>query len=218
VFLAMACAAGDPVALRRFDEEFLSQVEGHVARFQLPHDVVDDIRQRVRVKLLVGSPPGIGGYGGRGPLGAWLRVTAVRVAIDASAVAPDVAPYADLLEVVALDASPELETTRILYRERLRAALEDSLGALCARDRTLLRFHVVEGLNIDAIAAIYRVHRATAARWLVAIRGRVFEDLRQRIKLAWNPSRSELRSLIWILRDQIHITAQRVLRSGSVST
>jgi RNA polymerase sigma-70 factor (ECF subfamily) len=211
VFLAMACAAGDPVALRRFDDDFLSQVDSYVARFCLPPHVVDHIRQRVRVRLLVGSRPGIGGYGGRGPLGAWLRVTAVRVAIDASAVAPDVAPFTELLDVGVLDANPELETIRTLYRDRLRAALEDSLGALDARDRALLRFHVVEGLNVDAIGAIYRVHRATAARWLVAIRGRVFEDLRRRLELAWNPSHSELRSLIGALRDQIHVTAQRVL-------
>jgi RNA polymerase sigma-70 factor (ECF subfamily) len=166
------------------------------------------------MKVLMGQPPGIARYGGRGPIGAWLRVTAVRLAIDAANIAPGAASLTELLELSSDDAGPELATARRLYHERFRAALEESVKALSARDRTILRFHVVDGLHVDAIAAIYRVHRATVARWLVGIRGQVFENLRGRLNVEWKASPSELRSLIWMLRDQIHLTATRVLQQG----
>ena len=39
----------------------------------------------------------------------------------------------------------------------------------------MLRYHLVEGLSIDEIGAIFRVHRSTAARWLVGIREGLFD-------------------------------------------
>lgn len=61
------------------------------------------------------------------------------------------------------------------------------------------------------IGRIYHVHRATVARWLVAIRGRVFDDLRGRVALNWGTSTNDLRSLVRILRDEIHVSARRIL-------
>lgn len=218
IFLALACADGDPAALRAFESRYLEAVGGYVQRFDLPAHLVDEVRQRVRQKLLMGDPPGIGGYRGRGPLGAWVRVAAVRVAIDVAAAEagseggrePDVA----LLELsLSQDASPESAAARRLYGERFRAALEASLVALTARDKTLLRLHVVDGLNIEAIGSIYRVHRATVARWLVAIRGRIYENVRRQLGLVWRSSSSELRSLIELLRTEVHVSVKRLLET-----
>jgi hypothetical protein len=46
---------------------------------------------------------------------------------------------------------------------------------------------------------------------LVAIRARVYDRLKQQFVMQWHASSSELRSLVWLLRDHIHITAKRVL-------
>jgi RNA polymerase sigma-70 factor (ECF subfamily) len=213
LFLAAACAAGDVAALRHFDTAFVSSVDGRVARFQLSADKVDELRQKLRTKLFVGLSPGIRRYQGRAPLAAWLHVTAVRVAIDIAALAPRAATDVDLFELVGDDQTPEIETARRQHEERFRLALEESFRQLSARDKTILRLHVVDGLNIDAIGAIYGVHRATAARWLVAIRARVYDGLKQQFVMQWNASSSELRSLVWLLRDHIHLTAKRVLES-----
>ena len=45
---------------------------------------VDEVRQVLRTKLLVGdgAPPKIADYSGRGPLDGWVRAAAVRAAID----------------------------------------------------------------------------------------------------------------------------------------
>ncbi len=100
------------------------------------------------------------------------------------------------------------------YRDRLIGALEESIQSLDARDKTLLRLNVVDGLNIDVIGRIYKVHRATVARWLVAIRRKIFDDLRARAALHWGASSGDLRSLVRILGDDIHLSARRILGDG----
>ena len=68
-----------------FDREVLSQVGLLLGRMQPTPQLVDDTRQALREKLLVAAPgarPRIGEYAGRGPLQAWVRVAAVRAALD----------------------------------------------------------------------------------------------------------------------------------------
>lgn len=217
LYLACACAEGDPQALRRFDAELMSQVPRYVSRFRLPPHLVDEVCQRVRVKQFLGASPAIARYGGRGPLGAWLRIAAVRVAHDVAAEAGQGETTGDL-EVLDLlisaDDGPDAALAKNLYRERLVAALEEGMRALAPRERTLLRLHFVDGLNIDAIARIYRVHRATAARWLVAIRGQIFERTRELLALRLGASTAEVRSVARLLRDEIHLSATRLLAGG----
>jgi RNA polymerase sigma-70 factor (ECF subfamily) len=111
--------------------------------------------------------------------------------------------------------NPELAVARERYLQRFQTGLEAALTGLTPRDKTLLRLHVVEGLSVDAIGRIYRVHRATAARWLVAIRSRIFHSLRQALGLQRIASSSELRSLAGLLRDEIHVSAVRILTTDS---
>jgi RNA polymerase sigma-70 factor (ECF subfamily) len=139
-------------------------------------------------------------------------VIAARTALDL-AVVPAEPSDLDILDLgLALDGGPELTAMRQLYRQRVHAALERALARLTARDKTLLRLHVVDGLNIEAIGALYRVHRATVARWLVASRGRIHENVKDELGLARVPSSSELRSLVSLLGDEIHISARRILQ------
>ena len=212
LLLVIACGAGDAAAIRQFDAAFLSGVDGRVARFEFSADKLDELRQRLRTKLLVGTSAGIRNYRGRAPLGAWLHVTAIRLAIDIAGT-PAADPGIDLLDLASPDQTPEVEATRNLYKEQFKTALEESFRALAPREKTILRLHIVDGLNIDGIGAIYGVHRATAARWLVTIRARILAWLKTEFAVRWNASSSELRSLAWLLRDHIQITAKRVLGS-----
>jgi RNA polymerase sigma-70 factor (ECF subfamily) len=214
LFLAAACAAGDPEALRAFERQFIQTMDLRLARSGVPRDWLGEVQQKVRVKLLVGSRPGIAGYRGEGPLGALVRVTAVRVGLDVATAAAGARQRSDdevLNLLVSMDAGPEMTAARSLYRERFRAAIEETLASLSKREKTILRLHFLDGLNIDGIAVIYRVHRATVARWLVAIRGRAFADLRSRLSLHLGGTPSELRSLVRVLREDIDVSARRIL-------
>ncbi|HMG23470.1 MAG TPA: hypothetical protein VK607_19185, partial [Kofleriaceae bacterium] len=64
--LAAACTAQEPTAHAAFDT-VLTEVDAAGASTRSPQDLVDDVKQLIRVQLLVprdGKPPGIAGYRG----------------------------------------------------------------------------------------------------------------------------------------------------------
>ena len=98
---------------------------------------------------------------------------------------------------------------------RFKATFGAALGQLGAREQTLLRYHHVDGLNIDEIGAIYRIHRVTAFRWLekakeLLVRS-TLDTLRGRLKLPAN----ELDSVLRMIRSQIHLSLVRHLGGPS---
>jgi RNA polymerase sigma-70 factor (ECF subfamily) len=66
--------------------------------------------------------------------------------------------------------------------------------------------------NIAAAAGVvYRVHRATVARWLAAIRSQVFECVCQKLSLKLRSSPSEVASLVRLVRSDIDVSIRRLL-------
>jgi RNA polymerase sigma-70 factor, ECF subfamily len=214
VYLAAACAAHVPEALTAFERTFLAEVERYVRRMALSRDMVDEVRQLLRIRML-GPEARIGRYAGGTQLRNWIRLASVRLALDLIAAAarqPTVADFAELAEQLVSDDAPEAQALRARYRTMVQTALEEGLQSLPERDKAVLQFHVLEGLNLDGIGTIYRVHRATVARWLVDIRRRVFAVVRQRLALQLDASPSELASLVALVRDDLHASLSRLLR------
>jgi RNA polymerase sigma-70 factor (ECF subfamily) len=213
LFLATACAAGDPVAIGAFEREFLPHVRSFVGRMALTDEMVDELRQELRVKLLVDRPPRIATYKGAGPLGAWVRVAAVRIGLTLLGAAErnQARPAETLAEALIDGVVPEAELTRARVGPLLAAAVEAAIVALDDRDKAVLRFHYVEGLNVDAIGAIYRVHRATAARWLVDIRQRLLRAVQNRLVTDLRVSDAEVHSLVGAVGDELHLSISRIL-------
>jgi RNA polymerase sigma-70 factor (ECF subfamily) len=75
--------------------------------------------------------------------------------------------------------------------------------------------HFIDQLNIEGIGRIYRVHRATVARWLVAIRQLVLENLRTELKLDLRASTSEFRSMLAVVRDDLELSMRHLLQPVS---
>ncbi len=214
IYLAAACLEGLPGAIAVFEEIFLGRVRLHVRRFNLGVTELDDLRQGLRIKLLTGAYPGLATFAGDAPLDAWVRVVAVRMALDLSQAHR--APAADddeaLASLQALGADPDLLLDKEGMRPVFQSALEDVLSGLDAHDKTILRLHFVDGLGIDAIGGLYHVHRATAARWLVVLREQVFDRVRERLSLGRKPSPSEFRSLVRLVRGDLAVSIDRVLK------
>ena len=81
--LASACVTGDRDALEKLEVLIERQAEA-IARVDRSHDFIREIQQRVRMRLLVGANDGrprIVDYAGRGPLAAFVRVAALRLAL-----------------------------------------------------------------------------------------------------------------------------------------
>jgi RNA polymerase sigma-70 factor (ECF subfamily) len=217
LFLAAACAAGDPAALRALDTDYLASIAAFLRpRMKVSEQFADEARQAARIKLLLDQPPRIAGYDGSSPLRVWLQVATVRIALDmlrSAARQPRPIEPAHL-ERLAVPAGAEGDLIKGTHGPQFKAALEEALAGLSNRDKAVLRFHFVEGLNIEAIGTIYRVHRATVARWLVEIRSRVFATAREKLAVDLRLSPSELRSLLGLVREELHLSISRVLGDG----
>lgn len=222
LYLATACALKLTAALAAFDRDYIREVDIALARMRMPPERVADVKQLVRQRLFVGggtagaptSAGKISEYGGRGDLRRWVRSVAVRTCLnelrkgkreilvdDDHLIAQHAVPGDD----------PEVEYMKKTYATQFKAAFAESLAGLGPREQTLLRYHHVDGLNIDEIGAIYRVHRVTAFRWLekakeLLVRG-TLDILRGRLKL---PA-SELDSVLRMIRSQIHLSIVRQL-------
>ncbi len=173
--LAYGVGQGDPIAVRRFDAHVAADVAAAVRAIDGDAAFVDEVRQRTRVRLVVGEDgaPRIRTYRGAGPLRAWVAIAARRLAINAKRDArPDAAsgaaPDDVLADVVDREPDPELRHLKGLYRAEFRAALAAALARLADRARAVLRLRFVDGLELAQIGRLYRVHESTASRWITA--------------------------------------------------
>src|SRR5262249_46804856 len=81
LYLVIAVLEGADRALPILDER-LARAAGVVARIDGAPAFVDEVRQELRVKLLAGPEPRLRSYAGIGALFEWLRVAALRTAIN----------------------------------------------------------------------------------------------------------------------------------------
>jgi len=216
LWLAYGCSMGDQASLAGFDREVLSQVGMLLGRMQPTPQLIDDVRQQLRHKLLLAMPgerPRIGEYAGRGPLQAWVRVAATRAALDQLRAAgaragADLEP--DDLAATGTD-SPEVDYLKERYRPQFKLAFQEALRGLDSEKRNVLRLHVVEGLNIDEIGALFKVHRSTVARWIAAARNEVLAEARRRLRAELGLTAGEFDSLAGAVRSQLDLSVAKIL-------
>jgi RNA polymerase sigma-70 factor, ECF subfamily len=219
LYLACAAAASDPLALEALDQLIARAVgmAGDVAR--APAAARDEAAQVVRTLLLVPRPerpPAVLDYTGRGPLGGWLRIIASREVVrlvkrDGRQVELGDALLAD--HALGAD-DPVLRGLKERYREELADAFRAALAALGPKERTLLRYQLVDGLSIDDIGAILRVHRATAARRLGRVRDTLVADTRGRLAERLRLGDDEVQSIIRLVQSELDVSIIRHLRTG----
>lgn len=217
LFLAVACAAGDARAIAHLERAFfppLSRAIAHVARDAADRD---EVLQRLRQKLLVAvapQTPRVAEYGGRGPLGGFLRVAAVREALNwAREKKPDAAREEDvsLDELAPNDraSEPELALARAHHGKLLADALREAVAALSPDDRMLLKMCYLDGLEIEEIGKILGVHRSTASRALARTRKQVLDDTRRRVRERMRGSASEVESVLRLAQADLDISLNR---------
>jgi RNA polymerase sigma-70 factor (ECF subfamily) len=209
VYLACACSQGDPVACRLFEARFAADIRAAAGRLCTDPALREEVVQQVRHKLLVGEPPGLAKYTGEGSLSAWLRAVARRAAIDALR-ARKQRETGRVSNLQANDSSIESRIDRARFLSLFERCLGLAFSALPARDRNLLRMHYAGSVGIDALGRAYGVHRATAARWLVAIRAQLSVSVRAQLEQSVGSlSDAELRDLVRLTAGQLSVALSR---------
>lgn len=216
--LATACMMQDPDAHAAFDAA-LVEVDVVGATMRAPSDVVDDVKQVLRLQLLVphdDKPPGIVAYRGRGPLRGWIRIIATRELIRHLKKREREAPLPLSLEEAlgSSDTNPMLSQLKSEYRSEFASSLREAIGDLSPKDRTLLRQSIVYDLSIDAIGAAFGVHRATAARWLLRAREALVAQTRARLASRLSMTVSEIDSVIQLVQSRLDASVVRYLRQA----
>jgi RNA polymerase sigma-70 factor (ECF subfamily) len=219
LFLACACVRGLPRALDAFERRYLQPARAYLARFATGA-ALDDLLQDVRAKLFVATssrPARIAEYAGRGSLEGWLRVVAVRVAVDSAEKGKrlrnltDDEQAADLTVLGAAD--PELSYIRSQHKADFAAAFREAMATLTGEERTLLRLYLVDKLNIAEIGTLTHIHRATVARHIARCRERVLEETRTRLRARLGCTDSEVESMIGLLNSQLDVSLHAYLRT-----
>lgn len=218
LYLACACAQGAPEALAAFDRHLLAQLPAYLSNLRPTAAFIDEVRQALRVHLLVASADGIAriaDYTGRGPLRRWVRVAAARTALNLRRGAGEAqAARGSDLDTALLSApgvGVEMGYIKERYGALFRTALVDALAALAAPQRELLRLHFGEGQTMDQLAALLGLHRATAARRVQAAAQAAFTATRRLLKERLNLDAQEFESLVTLLRSQLDLSISRVL-------
>ncbi len=216
LYLACACSRGDAQAIAAFETRYLTMVDRALAALNVCADAVAEIKQQIRRTLLVADPgpPKITDFAGRGDLRGWLRVMAVRDALTMVRRARREQPADDDLldRAWTPQASPELESLKNLYRDEFKSAVGEAIRSLTMRERTLLRQQFIDGLTIDQLAAIYRVHRATAARWVERARHQVLTTTRAALMKRLTVQPSELDSVMRLINSRLDMSVLGFLR------
>jgi RNA polymerase sigma-70 factor (ECF subfamily) len=213
VYLACACSRGDPVALAEFDRLFLSQVPTYLAHRSAPA-LADDVRAMLGEQLFVTTPERparILGYEGKGPLGGWLRTMAVRAAIDLQRGDRRYAPLEAAAPAAGSQLDPELDTIKAQYATEFKSAFEETLRTLPTRQRNVLRMYFLDQVPMEAIGAVYRVHRTTVVRWIADARTAIIEETCRLLRSRLGLSEAAVESLLGVVQSRVDVSLRRLL-------
>lgn len=210
--LCFAASRGDPEAHRLFDRHVIPHVAQALRRMTPDAATIDEVAQRVRVKLFVPKPgeryAPIAKFALGGRLVGLVRVAAVREAVSLRRGDKPAAGPAVLERLVGVQ-DPELRILKHKYAAEFEQAFAEAVTALAPRDRQLLRLHLSANASIDDIARMFKTHRSTAARWLTSAREALARETRQRLISQLGLSERELDELLALIRTQ----AARLLAS-----
>ncbi|CAN5884979.1 hypothetical protein BH11MYX2_BH11MYX2_09040 [soil metagenome] len=215
-YLGAVLAAGSMEALDEFERSYVPRIHAALRRLPLDAGEVDDVTQHVRDRLLVstGAEPRIASYATH-DLGALVHVIAVRAAMSLLRKRKKtVSLDGDALLRLSDSGDIALDSIKKTSREAFREAFAKAVGDLEPRDRNLLRMHLLDGVQLEPLAKMHGVHRATVVRWLGAARRTVFDTTRKHLQAALGLERDEAEHLYGLIESRLDVSVERLLGSS----
>jgi RNA polymerase sigma-70 factor, ECF subfamily len=203
LYLACACAEGEPRAIAEFERRYLTNIasSADACRAVPPSDLLTALRE----KLFVGTTPKIAEYSGRGPLSSWLRVVALRTALNLARSSWREVPLDDdaLVGARIVDDNPEIQHLKARYRQAFSDAFRAAFAGLTRRERTMLRCHYVDRMTMQQIGDMHGVHRITVQRWMDRARSTLAAQTRRHLVAKLRLSEGELDSIMRLIGSQL---------------
>jgi RNA polymerase sigma-70 factor (ECF subfamily) len=212
LYLASACATGDEQAVAAFEAYCMQGLDRALGRLRLSRDEIAEVKQRIRYRVLVADGrPRILEFSGRGALPSWVRAMAVREAFRVVK-RPRETALDDSERLLAYVVRDDRDRANAHYRQVFAQAFDRALRQLEPRVQTMLRQHVIDGLTIDQLSALYRVHRATAARTLERARRTILAATRAQMRAALDVGSTELSSILRSIRSRLEVSLRGLRR------
>lgn len=219
LYLARACENGDAQGISIFRERYEDVLERVRRRFGARAPSADDLWSDLCQHIFVGTaerPPRISTYAGQSELGAWVRVVVSRILLNRLQAPTHEGPADDQVfeTLLITHGDPEWILSRAERKETAMRAFGKALAQLDARDRRILKLAFADAFTIDDVAALYEVHRSTAARWIkdaaALLRTRVIAIVREDLHL----TAAEYESWARGITSSIDLSVTRYLQDG----
>jgi RNA polymerase sigma-70 factor (ECF subfamily) len=200
LFLAIACSRDDHVAWEHFAEDYLPLLKRFAAQALRIKGESEDLAQGIISRMLMEKGP-LTGYNGRGSLAGWLRVIVARAAIDRYRRAQRHVSLEQLQEkggnlALASDSrQDEIEDLDSRWGPVISQIVNDAISRLSGRDRLLLSLYYFQKVPLKMMARQFRIHEATASRWLESLRKGIRKQVEGELKKSHGMRTSEIRSL-----------------------
>lgn len=210
--LAYGCAMGVPAAVAEFEKHPLKEIGPALRRAGASESQIDDTRATLCSMLLVanaasGPRPKILQYAGRGSLTAWLRVVALREWKRANqANQRETLVDTSLFDSIANTLDPQRAALKENYGPLFRKAFVASIATLSMHDRLILKQYFIDGLTIDRLAALHKVHRATTARWVASIMETLLAKTKGALGVELGISPQEVESMLRLIRSSLDVS------------
>lgn len=223
LYLAFAYGQGHERAQERLEQQHFARIERRLSKMATPAAIIAEILQDLRCRLVEFSELRDSGqtYAGRGSLGGWLFVSAVRQAerrlYHARREEPQPHSADQRYDAMLPQPDPEMEHLVQSYRVTFEEAMQHGLAQLTSRQRNLLRLHFLEQLSIDRLAEVYGVHRSTAARWLIRAQDRFAAATRERFVESIPELATSLPRVLALIQSKLNVNLKQMLHAAAES-
>jgi RNA polymerase sigma-70 factor len=222
LYLAFACARGSERAVAAFGNAYGAVMDACYRRLGFTRHA-EEISQRVMRSIFVHdgqSGPAIVNYTGRGSLANWVRVVTVREAYRVTRGERNLAQR----EVGGIDerimdravndeANPELLHLKRDYRSKFKASFQQAFERLTHRERNVLRYQYLDGLNLEQIGTIYNASRATVARWRAGARAKLLAETRKIMRDEHRVPLDEFDGAMRLIESAMDVSLSRLLNA-----
>lgn len=215
LYLAHAAASGEGAALVAVDHRLRAQVEAVVRSLGESRGFADDLESQLREHVLAprdAARPRLASYSGRGALDGWLRVTAMREALRARRRHAVTGFEDELLRQLPDRVTPELDYLKTVYRDQVATAFRGAIGALDARQQNLIKLHYGDGVGIEDLGRMYRVHFSTISRWIAAARDTLHDATRAAVRAHLAIDDREFDEIMDLVRSRLDVTISLFVR------
>ncbi len=217
LYLAYACLRHEPKALDMLDREYLANLPALSRDSRSSQDELNELRQLVRVQILVGggsARPELAGYKGTGSLRKWIQMVAAHLARRRNAPSRRMTPREDadaLIEALPAPDDPVIDSLRKRHLPQILEALIHAISTLSPEQRHLLRLHFRDRLSTSKIALLYGVNQSTIWRDIKKALDAVYTELKRHMQERLNLSTHDFVSLVNALRSQFDMSISQIL-------